>query len=243
MFRIVLHRYGTDRLTSLVCPVMMWNKCSTGGVLMHLRRLLAVPLAVPVALLALAGFTQTSDASVGVGVQASPVRLGGMAHRGDRFALPLDVVNTGTEAEAVSMRVERLSRGPGRAVPPSWIQFPGSAVQIAPGKAARVSLELVIPGRAKPGGYLSDIVVSGSATGQAGTGNFGVAAATKLEFSVSSAPAQGASSFPVWMWWAIAGLLLLTVTVFGVRRSGLRIRVERGSGHLDAVDHQGEPHG
>lgn len=210
---------------------------------MHLWRLLAVPLAVPVALVTLAGFPQTSDASVGVGVQVSPVRLESMAHRGERYALPLDVVNTGTQAEAISMRVERLSRGPGRAVPPSWIQFSGPAVQIAPGKAARVSLELVVPGRAKPGVYLSDIVVSGSAVGQAGTGNLGVAAATKLEFSVSSAPAQGASSFPVWMWWAITGLLLLTVTVFGVRRSGLRIRVERGTSHRDAVDHQGEPHG
>lgn len=210
---------------------------------MHLRRLLAAPLAVPVALVALGSFTQTSDASVGVGVQVSPVRLGSMAHRGESYALSVDVVNTGTEAEAVSMRVERLSRGSGRAVPPSWIQFPGSAVQIAPGKAARVSLELVVPGRARPGEYLSDIVASGSAAGQAGTGNLGVAAATKLEFSVSSAPAQGESSFPVWMWWALTGLLLLAVTAFGVRRSGLRIRVERGSSHQDAVGHQGEPHG
>jgi len=210
---------------------------------MHLRRLLAAPLAVPVALVALASFTQTSDASVGVGVQVSPVRLGSMAHRGERYGLSVDVVNTGTEAEAVSMRVERLSRGSGRAVPPSWIQFAGAAVQIAPGKAARVSLELVVPGRAKPGEYLSDIVASGSAAGQAGADNLGVAAATKLEFSVSSAPAQGASSFPVWMWWAITGLLLLAVTVFGVRRSGLRIRVERGSSHRDAVGHQGDPHG
>jgi hypothetical protein len=209
---------------------------------MHLRRLLAAPLAVPVALVALASFTQTSDASVGVGVQVSPVRLGSMAHRGEKYSLSLDVVNTGTEAEAVSMRVERLSRGPGRAVPPSWIQFAGTAVQIAPGKAARVSVELVVPGRAKPGEYLSDIVASGSAAGQAGTGHLGVAAATRLEFSVSTAPAQGASSFPLWMWWALAGLLL-AVTVFGVRRSGLRIRVERGSSHRDAVGHQGEPHG
>ena len=211
---------------------------------MHLRRLMAVTLAVPVALVMLASFTQTSEASVGVGVQASPVRLGSMAHRGERYALPLDVVNTGTEAEAVSMRVERLSRGPGLPVPPSWIQFAGPAVQIAPGKAARVSLELVVPGDAKPGGYLSDIVVSTSAAGQAGTGHLGVAAATKLEFSVSSAPAQGASPFPAWMWWAITGLLLLLIlTVFGVRRSGLRIRVEWGSSHRDAVDHQGESHG
>jgi hypothetical protein len=214
---------------------------------MHLRRLLAAPLAVPVALVALASFTQTSDASVGVGVQVSPVRLGSMAHRGERYALSLDVVNTGTEAEAVSLRVERLSRGSGQAVPPSWIQFAGPAVQIGPGKAARISLELVVPGGARPGEYLSDIVASGSAAGQAGTGHLGVAAATKLEFSVSSAPAPGASSFPVWMWWAITGLLLVIVTVFSVRRSGLRIRVERnierGSSHRDALDHQGEPHG
>lgn len=210
---------------------------------MHLRRLLAAPLAVPVALVALASFTQTSDASVGVGVQVSPVRLGSMAHRGESYALSVDVVNTGTEAEAVSMRVERLSRGSARAVPPSWIQFAGGAVQIAPGKAARVSLELVVPGQARPGEYLSDIVASGAAAGQAGTGNLGVAAATKLEFSVSSAPAQAASSFPVWMWWALAGLLLLTVTAFGVRSSGLRIRVERDSSHRDAAGHQGEPHG
>jgi hypothetical protein len=210
---------------------------------MHLRRLLAAPLAVPVALVALASFTQTSDASVGVGVQVSPVRLGSMAQRGGSYALSVDVVNTGTEAEAVSMRVERLSRGSARAVPPSWIQFAGAAVQIAPGKAARVSLELVVPGQARPGEYLSDIVASGSAAGQAGTGNLGVAAATKLEFSVSSAPAQAGSSFPVWMWWALAGLLLLTVTAFGARRSGLRIRVERGSSHRDAAGHQGGPHG
>jgi hypothetical protein len=214
---------------------------------MHLRRLLAAPLAVPVALVALASFTQTSDASVGVGVQVSPVRLGSMAHRGERYALSVDVVNTGTEAEAVSLRVERLSRGSGQAVPPSWIQFAGPAVQIGPGKAARISLELVVPGGARPGEYLSDIVASGSAAGQAGTGHLGVAAATKLEFSVSSAPAPGASSFPVWMWWAITGLLLVIVTVFGVRRSGLRIRVERNiersSSHRDALDHQGEPHG
>jgi hypothetical protein len=210
-----------------------------------MRRMLAVPLAVPVALVALASFTQRSDASVGVGVQAGPVRLGSMAHRGERYALPLYVVNTGTEAEAVSMRVERLGRGAGRgagrAVPPSWIQFAGPAVQLAPGKAARLSLELVVPGGAKPGEYLSDIVVTGSAAGQAGTANLGVAAATKLEFSVSSAPAQGTHSFPVWIWWVIAGLLLLTLAVFGVRRSGLRIRVERSNSNRGAVARQGGP--
>ncbi len=84
-------------------------------------------------------------------------------------------------------------------------------------------------------------MVTGSAAGQPGTANLGVAAATKLEFSVSSAPAQGTRSFPVWIWWVITGLLLLTLAVFGVRRSGLRIRVERSSSNRGAVAHQGGP--
>jgi hypothetical protein len=114
-------------------------------------------------------------------------------------------------------------------------------VQLAAGKSARIPLELVVPDLAQPGGYLSDIVVTGSAVGTVGTANLGVAAATKLEFSLSAAPAQRpSSSFPLWMWWVI-GLFLLAVAVFGIRRSGLRIRVERTASR-GAVDHLRGPH-
>jgi len=151
------------------------------------------------------------------------------------------VVNTGTQAEAISARVERLTRGPGRVVPPSWIQFTGPDVQLAPGKAARLPLELVVPSLAKPGGYVSDIVVTGSAVGSSGMANLGVAAATKLEFHVSPIPAQGLSpSFPLWTW-VIAGLLLLAFAIFGVRRSGLRIRVERHNAYRGATHRLGGP--
>ncbi len=210
---------------------------------MHLRRLLAVPLAVPVALAALAGFSQTAEASVGVGVQVGPVRLGSMALRGESYALPpVYVVNTGTQAEAISVRVERLTRGRGRVVPPAWIHVTGPAAQLAPGKAARIPLELVVPALAKPGGYLSDIVVTGSAVGAAGTANLGVAAATELEFSVSPAAAHVLSPpVPLWTWWALAGLVLLTAALFAVRRSGLRVRVEWTAANRRAVNHLGGP--
>jgi hypothetical protein len=196
---------------------------------MHLRRWLAVSLAVPVAFAAFSLFLPAAQASVGVGVQASPVRLGNVAHAGGSYALPpVFVVNTGTQSEKISVRVERLSKGTGRAVPPSWVQATGPAVQLSPRQSARIPLELVIPGGAKPGRYLSNVVVAGSAVISAGQANLGVAAATRLEFSVAPGLPPGVFPFgPSWMWWAAIGLLVLALAVTGARRSGVRIRIER----------------
>lgn len=210
---------------------------------MHLRWL-TLSLTVPVALVALASFAQRSAASVGVGVQVGPVRLGTVAHRGESYALPpVYVVNTGTQAEAISVRVERLSRGPGLVVPPSWIRATGPAVQLAPSNSARIPLELVVPGLAQPGRYRSDIVVTGSPVAATRLAHIGVAAATKLEFSVSSAPAQAHSALiSPWMWWLITGLLVAATIFLGARRFGLRVSIERNSANGSAVD-QGGPRG
>jgi hypothetical protein len=193
------------------------------------RRWLSLSLAVAAGLVALAAFAQGAAASVGVGVQVGPVRLGTVADRGGNYSLPpVFVVNTGTQAEAISVRVERLSPGPGLVVPPSWVSVTGSAVQLAPGASAKVPLELAVPGQARPGGYRSDIVVTGSPAGAAPGAHIGVAAATKLEFSVSSrsAPA-GPGLIPPWLWWILAGLIVTAALLLGARRFNLRITVER----------------
>ena len=211
---------------------------------MHLRRWLAVPLAAPVAFAAFSLFLPAAQASVGVGVQASPVRLGNVAHAGGSYALPpVFVVNTGTQSEKISVRVERLSKGPGRAVPPSWVQATGPGVQLSPRQSARIPLELVVPGGAKPGRYLSDVVVAGSAVISAGQANLGVAAATRLEFSVAPGLPPGVFPFgPSWMWWAAIGLLVVALAVTGARRSGVRIRIERTpSGLARASGGRGTP--
>jgi hypothetical protein len=209
---------------------------------MHLRWWLLAPLAMLIASAVLLRSPLASEASVGVGVQAGsrPPR----EHRapGGSYALPpVYVVNTGTQGESVRVRVERLSRGPGRLVPSFWIHVAGPGVWLAPHHAARIPLELVVPDGARSGGYLSDIVVTGSAAISAGTANLGVAAATKLEFSVRPGPAQSPwLSLPAWAVWALAGLILLALAVWGIRRSGLRIRVERKTARRGTVDHQGD---
>jgi hypothetical protein len=89
---------------------------------MYLRGLLGtlVPAVLAGALVAV---PQVAQASVGVGIQAGPVRLSGVAHPGQSVALPsVSVVNAGTRPESV--RVMGGTRGaPGGPVPPC----PGSS--------------------------------------------------------------------------------------------------------------------
>ena len=115
--------------------------------------------------------------------------LASAAHPGGSYALPpVYVVNTGTQPEVVSVRIDRLSHGSGRVVPPSWVHA-GPSVRLTAHQGARIALQLVVPAGARTGAYLSDVVAAGSGTISEGNANLGVAAATKLEFRV--APGTG----------------------------------------------------
>jgi hypothetical protein len=207
---------------------------------MYLRRLLVVAVAAPVVSAALVSLAMTSEASVGVGVQAGPVLLTSAAHPGGSYALPaVYVVNTGTQPEVISIRIDRLSHGSGRAVPPSWVHA-GPSVRLTAHQAARISLQLVVPADARTGAYLSDVVAAGSGAISAGNANLGVAAATKLEFRVAPGPA-GAGLWPAvpgWLAWALGGLLLAALAVAALRRAGIRIRIERTAAERGFPDRQ-----
>jgi hypothetical protein len=211
---------------------------------MHLRWLSAMP-AVAVGLVGLLGYPPQASASIGVGVQANPVNLASEARPGASYPLPsLYVVNTGTQAESMSARVERLSAGTGQAVPASWIHISSLSGQLLPKQSAEISLELVTPPDAKPGDYVSDIVVTGSAAPVSAGINLGAAAATKLEFRITPAPAPRSWLIsPAWKWWVICGLALLAVIILGWRRSGLRIRVERKTNVGGGMNRSGGHHG
>jgi hypothetical protein len=178
-----------------------------------------------------AGLAPAAHASIGVGVQADPVRLSVTAHPGGSYALPsLFVVNTGTEAEAISVQVKRLAREPGQAIPASWIRIGSISDQLRPRQQVLIPLQLSAPGDAKPGSYRSDIVVTGSSGAAAGGVHFGAAAATELEFKIApSATASGWLGLAAWRWWLSGILALLALVVFGIRRSGLRVRIETKS--------------
>ena len=190
---------------------------------MHLRL-----WAIGASVLAVLAVPATAQASVGVGIQAGPVLLSGAAHPGGSYALgPVYVVNTGTQPESLAIRIERLSPGSARAVPASWIS-PGPPVRLSHGESARIPLELVVPATAKPGRYLTDVVVRGSAAVSDGSANLGVAAATKLEFRIAPGAVGGSwFSVPGWLLPGIGVVLLIAGAAAVARRLGVSIQIDR----------------
>lgn len=218
---------------------------------MHLRGLLVTPgPAVPAVLagVLLAGVVlaapQAAQASVGVGIQAGPVKLAGVAHAGQSVALPgVAVVNAGTRPESIRVTVQRDPRGGGLPVAPSWVQPGVRSVYLAPHHAARISLQLTVPASARPGAYVGDLVATASGQVPAGRASLGAAAATLLEFRVAADPAPGFwSSIFTQTLWALLIVLGLAAIALAVRRSGLRVRVEREAVSYGTADEYGGTH-
>jgi hypothetical protein len=192
------------------------------------------------AVLLLLAFPAAAAASIGVGIQVGPVRLAGIAHAGQTYDLPpVYVVNTGTEPETVRLDVQRLSKGKGRDVPKAWFKPGQTDVHLDAKQSATIPVQLVVPADAKPGPYFSDVVAHGSASIEAGQATLGVAAATKLQFTVGKAVPAGFWSrlAPPLVW---AGIIVLAgAGILLARRSGFRLRLERTPGGYGSADRGG----
>ncbi|HUB41798.1 MAG TPA: hypothetical protein VMA72_23370 [Streptosporangiaceae bacterium] len=190
---------------------------------MHLRL-----WAIGAGLLAVLAVPATAQASVGVGIQAGPVRLAGSAHPGGSYALPdVLVVNTGTGPESVSLSIDRVSDGSGRTVPPSWVHA-GGAVTLDARQSARVPLQLAVPENARPGRYFSDVLVKAGAPNSASGASFDAGAATQLAFTVVPGPVSAPwFSVPIWVLPGIGVVLLIGASACLMRRLGLRVQVDR----------------
>jgi uncharacterized protein YaiE (UPF0345 family) len=100
----------------------------------------------------------------------------------------------------------------------------------------------VVPAEARPGRYFSDVVAHGSASIEAGQATLGVAAATKLQFTVGKAvPAGFWSRLPSPLAWAGGVIVLAGGAFLLARRSGFRLRVERTPGGHGPADPGGGP--
>jgi hypothetical protein len=103
-------------------------------------------------------------------------------------------------------------------------------------------VQLVVPAGAKPGRYFSDVVAHGSASIEAGQATLGVAAATKLQFTVGKAvPAGFWSGLPAPVAWGGGIIVLAGGGLLLARRSGFRLRLERTPGGYGPGDPEGGP--
>lgn len=169
--------------------------------------------------------------SIGVGIQAEPLMLATTAQPGHNYHFPtVYVINNGTQGIIAGFTVEPLNKGAEHVLPASWISFPTAKVRLRPGESAHIRVNLHVPRGALTGTYLSDVVVhaisNGASSGVAT--QISAAAATKVEFTISTKPTHSANGIPKWVLpaaFALAVLLLLYL----IWRSGLRLTIKKPS--------------
>ncbi len=196
---------------------------------MALRRMKRFGLVLMATAWAFVWGTQGADASLGTGVGATPIKLAQTAVPGHTYDLPpLFVINTGTEPSYYAVRVERMSEGPGRPVPQSWVRFGRNRFLLAPQESTPVPMTLTIPADAAPGDYLSNLVAGTVPGGDTAGVALGAAAATRLEFSVGQAVGLHIPwPWPLWVYILVAAAFLFTAGVLLMRLLGVRVQVER----------------
>ncbi len=185
-----------------------------------------VTAAAALSALTVLGLPSVAGATLGAGVGASPLVVATPVHPGGTYPVIPDllVVNTGTDAAHYVLKVERLSKGTAATVPAGWISFAANDFALAPKAQRSVVVRVSVPGSAEPGRYTSDVVATGVIPHGKGQAAAGAAAATTLSFTVTGSTA---GPFPWTVVVVIVGILVVVGLVVLIRRSGVRLRVER----------------
>jgi hypothetical protein len=128
------------------------------------------------------------QAQSGVGIMPGIIRVDEPLLPGGRYNLPsLQVVNTGNESSDYGVELASMAEQEELQPPAEFIILSPSSFHLEPGANQVVSLSLDIPLKAKPGDYLAYIEAHPVATGGGGGMQIGIAAATKLYFTVKPA--------------------------------------------------------
>jgi hypothetical protein len=128
------------------------------------------------------------QAQSGVGIMPGTIRVDEPLLPGGRYNLPsLQVLNTGNESSNYGVELAYMAEQEELQPPAEFIILSPTSFHLEPGANQLVSLSLDIPVRAKPGDYLAYVEAHPVATGEGGGMQIGVAAATKLYFTVKPA--------------------------------------------------------
>ena len=127
-----------------------------------------------------------ASATVGVGVGLGKIKMSEALRPGGTYQLPLlPVLNTGDETSSYIVGVDYLDNQPEMKPAKDWFSFTPSKFGLEPGRNQTVTVNLTIPLKTEPGDYFAfleahpDVKVSGGGTA------VGVAAASKLYFTVA----------------------------------------------------------
>lgn len=130
-------------------------------------------------------------AKLGVGVGLGKINIDEKLTPGGIYKLPsLPVLNTGDEAADYEVEVTFLSEQEQRKPEASWFSFKPQSFHLKAGKSQTVEISLTLPVGARPGDYFAFLEAHPVKKGEGVT--IGIAAATKLNFTVKPAGILGA---------------------------------------------------
>lgn len=133
-------------------------------------------------------FPISAKARIGVGVGTGKIQVTEKLKPGQIYVLPsITVLNTGDEVGIYSLNVEYHEAQPEFMPPEEWFSFSPNNFELEPGKAKVVEIRLDVPLKTTPGDYFAYLEASPNKKSVSGVTAVGVAAASKLYFTISPA--------------------------------------------------------
>ncbi len=173
-------------------------------------------------------------AKLGVGVGTGKIEIDQAMKAGLIYDLPsLIVLNTGDEASEYTIGIQHREKQPELVPEDSWFQFEPKTFYLEPGENQIVNIRLTLPVKgAKPGDYFAFLQAYPVQKATSGGTTIGVAAATKLYFTVAPANIfvglyyRAASIFAMYSPWSyIIGFVILLAIIMTIFRKIFRFKL------------------
>ncbi len=162
-------------------------------------------------------------ASVGVGVGTGRIAVAEKLRSGGIYTLPpVTVFNTGTEPATYTMDITLNEKQDQLKPNPAWFSFSPRQFTLSPKNSQIVTPTVHPPLRTNPGEYFAYIEAHPTETVKQGTATVGVAAATKLSFSVTASNIFTSLFYRLlglyrhYQPWSQIGLLLLALGIAAI---------------------------
>ena len=133
-------------------------------------------------------FSNNAFAKIGVGVNSGKIQVDQKLKSGMIYRLPtITVINTGTEASDYEVSVAFHQRQPELRPNAGWFIFSPKRFYLEPGKTQLVEMKINLPLITEPGNYFAYLQASPAKKSNSSGTTIGVAAATKLYFTIVQA--------------------------------------------------------
>ena len=136
----------------------------------------------------------TALGQAGVGVNVGKIQLDETIAPGGSYTLPsIGVINTGHDPADYSLRITYRTRQEELEHPEDWFSFNPIRFRLEANQSQNVQIKLELPVTAEPGDYFAFIEAYPVTSGGGGGVAIGIAAATKLNFTVKPSNVFSAS--------------------------------------------------